>query len=207
MTLSDDHPKTKPGLPASPTAEDLHAYVEQLYDRATRRSRVGLVQDYRAATRSKSKHEITQSAVFKAKRELFSFNAEVGTAHRRCSATTKRGTKCRMIAVRGMAVCYFHGGKAEVHRRNRLEGVPSLERTRALNTVDRSLARQGLLPRELLAHPLFRQINAAFKDQGPATRYLKAGLIRAWFAQQAGDADAWPRAVLICRKAGFTGEI
>ena len=165
----------RPKLPENPTARELHTHVAALYDHATALAREEPISVWKE--RIKTRHSPLGAANVKpveAVRHLYSLRASDGVLAKRCTRLNRKGTPCRMIAVRGMEVCYFHGGRAEIERRRIALGIPPKTIGHALGGVRRTLGRNYLLPDELLRHPVYVAVTNAHE---PMSRHLQRLLI------------------------------
>lgn len=137
---------------------------------------------------------------------------QLGSPHRK---TCKH---CNRVAVKGLDVCFFHGGGTVVQARKRAKGLPIGSRSRIAGRRVAKLIECGKLPQELIQHPVFQTAWAAGRgkmkaeEAGPAlVRFRRAAIllafeaVRAWFLRERGEHAAWVECVRKSRELGLTG--
>jgi hypothetical protein len=124
---------------------------------------------------------------------------------------------CKRVVVKGLEVCYFHGGASTVLARRRAKGLPIGQDTRTARRNLRDLFRKQKVPQGLAKVPAFIEaariaVPGAFglprnTEQTPqeiTTAILVAReLAMAWVLAERGDTLAWTRAVAKAVQAGF----
>ena len=137
---------------------------------------------------------------------------------------------CRAVAVRGLDVCQHHGGAAVLRERRLASGKPVGNRASKAAGAVRRIIRQGKLPPELAANPVFRAVvteylgfveeakavagtgrrrrgqNAAELQYRSAVRLLVWELARGWgLIARDDNYGPWTDAVAKARELGLTG--
>jgi hypothetical protein len=135
---------------------------------------------------------------------------------------TRRCKKCKRLAVRELEVCYWHGGKAFLRVKRRLQGKGAVGKTSdiAVRNTRRVFIEQGV-PAELMHNPLFAAVGRIalpkifgvsadeykrIRQDIPlriASRVLVREMVAAWYAQQEGDYKPWLIATTKARNLGF----
>jgi|GEM_PF-5309368 len=125
-------------------------------------------------------------------------------------------SRCRRLAVRGMKVCYFHGGAKTAVQRKKDKGLRAVDATRRIKRNAYYLMRDGLLPDGLVKHPAFVatwKVATTFTAGGGlekvrrkrACGMLLHELVRSWtLMERDGNHAVWAEAV---RKAKVLGLI
>lgn len=91
---------------------------------------------------------------------------------------TRTCSRCKRLAVRGLDVCYFHGGRAEVERRKIAKGQPVGSASYIAGDKAKKLFYAGLLDPVLTEQPVFRATWALVFPTGEAWERRKANIYR-----------------------------
>lgn len=73
-------------------------------------------------------------------------------------STIPRCKKCRRISVRGLDVCYFHGGARIAEKRKLEKGIIRDRDAKARSNIRKILSTDGALPPGLLMTPVFKAV-------------------------------------------------
>lgn len=130
--------------------------------------------------------------------------------------------KCKRVAVRGLNVCYRHGGARLANKRRIEAGCFVRHRPSAAGSLVNGLLRQGALPVELVRNSVFKavgdesrrieelrkagEIDRADVNRLRACRLLHLELVQAWMmlaADEKADAAVWRSAVSKVREIGL----
>lgn len=188
-----------PKLVAQPTAEQLRRFVEERIGHAELNSReTTMAEEYERLRKRRAPRPDSPERYVAAVRHRTSL-ADTP------ESTLKRCTQCRRVAVRGLDVCYFHGGAKTVHDRRRALGIQPKVRWRQIGRALRDVMRQQAFPAELMAQPVFITLYDGIRS--PKLRYIASPLMRevvlAWYAREDGNYEPWATAMLHCRQHGF----
>jgi len=139
-------------------------------------------------------------------------DAENGVSRQRCK-------RCKRVVVKGLDVCYFHGGGAVTKQRRRANGQPVSKTSAAAIRNVRKLFEAGDVPVELLRDPLYQAVGKFVMPKTFGLDYDRSGEVRpkvaarllmhemtlGWIEMDrpGGDPGPWTRAVGKAFKMGF----
>lgn len=186
-----------PKLVAEPTAEQLRRFVEDRIGHAmiTGRDTTMEEENERLRRRRKPRPDSPERYV-------------AAVRHKTSLADTpesklKRCKDCRRVAVRGLDVCYFHGGAHLVHQRRLDRGIIPQQRPARLARAFTAALREQALPRELITSALFTAIWSKMRHHRQTAAPMMRECILAWYSLADGDAAPWAAANVRARQLGF----
>ncbi len=127
-------------------------------------------------------------------------------------------TQCGRLAVRGVKVCFYHGGGAVAKAQREARGIRT-SRVRAAKRAVKDLLERHSLPMDLLRTELFRSTWARANqrrthaetiateqkelDYRRACSLLSWEVVRAWYSMEGGDIAPWVDCVRKARDLGI----
>lgn len=181
-----------PKLPEGATDREKRDYVLATFERDKALARTKPVRAYKrpAANPEGRVENLTPPEV-----NRYSLKASVGTAHQRCKY-------CKRVCVKGMEVCWHHGGQQVVAERWLARGLPPLSMSQIRRNTGKLIDR-GLLPYDLVRQPLFQELNQELRAGNRQAAHVLRELIIAWLARDDGNFELWIKVLAEAKGFGY----